>query len=56
MNILALGGSIDAHKIWLLATNIWTLEELSTQCIDSKRTAKETSRFSGRIDPDKTDF
>ena len=43
VNLLALGGSIDADKIWLLATNIWTLDELRTQCIDSKRTAKENS-------------
>ena len=55
VNLLALGGSIDADKIWLLATNIWTLDELRTQCIDSKRTAKENSRVRGQTDPDKTE-
>ena len=55
VNLLALGGCIDADKIWLLATNIWTLDELRTQCIDSKRTAKENSRVRGPTDPDKTE-
>ena len=27
VNLLALGGSNDADKIWPLATNIWTLDE-----------------------------
>ena len=56
VNLLALGGSIDADKNWLLATNIWTLDELRTQFVDSERTAKENSRVRGPTDPDKTEI
>ena len=56
VNLLALGGFIDADKNWLLATNIWTLDELRTQFVDFERTAKENSRVRGPTDPDKTEI